>query len=98
MCHREFLVKNINHIVKIICDLQMVACMIFVLLFGEQNHDGGEERQRMLIAIGGGNSIMLPTQENQAKFHAAFADGDFEFVSTISSLLITLFYSLFIIK
>jgi len=49
-----------------------------------QNHEGVEERQRLLVAIGGGNSIMLPTQENQAKFHAAFVDGDFEFLKFLS--------------
>lgn len=38
---------------------------------------------------GGGGNIMVqqqpprPYQENQAKFHAAFVDGDFEFVSSI---------------
>uniref|UniRef100_A0A1B6H1B7 non-specific serine/threonine protein kinase n=1 Tax=Cuerna arida TaxID=1464854 RepID=A0A1B6H1B7_9HEMI len=49
-----------------------------------QNLEGVEERQRVLMAIGGGNSIMLPTQENQAKFHAAFVDGDFEFLRFLS--------------
>lgn len=38
---------------------------------------------------GGGGNIMMqpppprPYQENQAKFHAAFVDGDFEFVSSV---------------
>ncbi|XP_054266181.1 serine/threonine-protein kinase 3-like isoform X2 [Macrosteles quadrilineatus] len=53
-----------------------------------QNHEGVgvgvEERQRVLVAIGGGNSIMVPTQENQPKFHSAFVDGDFEFLKFLS--------------
>lgn len=47
----------------------------------QANHDGVEERQRVLMAIGGGNSIMLPAPENQPKFQPAFVDRDFDFVS-----------------
>lgn len=64
-----------------------------------QSHQvrGVEERQRLMVSAvaggsggGGGGNIVLqpppprPYQENQAKFHAAFVDGDFEFLKFLS--------------
>lgn len=48
------------------------------------------------MAIGGGNSIMLPAPENQPKFQPAFVDRDFDFVSFCSDIALNIPIIIFI--